>query len=93
MEIIVRHNIEQRRFEAEVAGRLAVAEYEIEGDRMIFTHTLVPGELRGRGIAEKLMRAGLAEAKAQGRKVVPACSYVAAFVQRNGEFKEWVALP
>jgi len=87
----VRHNREQSRFEAEVGGHLAVAEYVVEGDRMIFAHTLVPAELRGSGLAAKLVRAGLTAARAEGRRVVPACSYVAAFIARNPEFKDLLA--
>src|SRR3954468_22213217 len=84
-KIEVRHNEAERRFEATVDGHLSVADYELDGDRMIFTHTFVPPELRGRGIAEKLVRAGLEHARTQGRKVVPACSYVGVFIERNKE--------
>jgi len=88
---VVRHNPAASRFEADVEGHLAVAEYSLEAGRMIFTHTLVPVELRGRGLAEKLVRAGLAEARTQGRRVVPACSYVAAFIERHAEFQDLLA--
>lgn len=83
----VRHNEAQRRFEISLDGHLAVAEYEVEGERMVFTHTLVPVELRGRGLAELLVRAGLAEARVRGRRVVPACSYVAKFIERHAEYQ------
>lgn len=87
----VRHNEAQHRFEINLDGHLAVADYELAGDRMVFTHTLVPVELRGRGLAELLVRAGLGEAKARGRKVVPACSYVAKFIERHAEFQPLLA--
>jgi predicted GNAT family acetyltransferase len=87
----VRHNGAAHRYEAVVDGHLSVCEYEFEGDRMIFTHTLVPPELRGRGIAEQLVRAALAEARTGGRKVVPACSYVAKFIERHREYQDLVA--
>jgi uncharacterized protein len=58
---------------------------------MVFTHTLVPPELRGRGIAEHLVRAALAEARTQGRQVVPACSYVAKFIERHAEYRDLLA--
>jgi predicted GNAT family acetyltransferase len=90
-EIQVRHDAVGRRYEAVVDGYLSVCDYVLEGDRMILTHTLVPPELRGRGIAEKLVRAALGDARAQGRKVVPACSYVAKFIERNAEFQDLVA--
>ncbi len=86
----VRHNPAASRFEIEVEGHLGVAEYTSQGSRMIFTHTAVPPELRGRGIAEKLVRAALAEARASGRRVVPQCSYVARYIERNQEFQDLV---
>lgn len=89
--IPVRHKVTEHRFEAVIDGHLSVCEYEVAGDRMIFTHTLVPPELRGRGIAELLVRAALSAARAAGRKVVPACSYVAKFIERHQEYQDLVA--
>jgi predicted GNAT family acetyltransferase len=86
-EIPVHHNVAASRFEAEFGGQLAVADYVSEDGRMIFTHTFVPPELRGRGIAEKLVRAGLALAQSEGRRVVPQCSYVEAFIRRHPEYQ------
>jgi uncharacterized protein len=88
--IAVRHNAAEKRYEAEVEGHLSVCDYEIVDDRMVFTHTRVPPELRGRGIAEQLVRAALADARTAGRKVVPACSYVAVFIQRHREYADLV---
>jgi predicted GNAT family acetyltransferase len=85
--ITVRHNAAASRYEAEVAGHLAVVEYVVEGGRVVFTHTLVPPELRGRGIAEKLVRAALEDIRLQGKRVVPQCTYVARFLQRTPEFQ------
>ncbi len=87
----VLHSATERRYELTVAGHLSVCEYELAGNRMIFTHTVVPPELRGRGIAEKLVRTALAEARELGRKVTPACSYVARFIERNPEYRDLLA--
>ena len=89
--IPVQHNPGASRFEAVVDGHLSVCEYELNGDQMIFTHTLVPPELRGRGVAEHLVRAALADARAAGRRVVPACSYVAKFIERHREYQDLLA--
>ena len=89
--IVVQHNAAANRYEAMVDGHLAVAEYRIDGDRMIFTHTFVPPELRGRGVAEKLVRPALDMARTERRRVVPACSYVAVFIERHEEFKDLLA--
>ena len=87
----VRHNAGASRYEIEVDGRLAVAEYEVTGDRQVFTHTFVPGELRGRGLAEMLVQRALADARAAGRKIVPACSYVAKYIERHREYQDLLA--
>ena len=87
----VRHNEAEHRFEAIVDGHLSVCDYEDVDGKRVFTHTLVPPELRGRGIAEQLVRAGLADARAKGLKVIPACSYVEVFIKRHREFADLLA--
>lgn len=86
-EITVTHNVSAHRFEAEVEGFLAVAEYERRANVMLLTHTFVPPELRGRGLAEKLVRAALDQARTDQVRVVPSCSYVAGFIQRHPEYQ------
>lgn len=58
---------------------------------MIFTHTGVPLVLRGRGTAERLVRAALVDARQRRLWVVPACSCVAAFIARHKEFQDLLA--
>ena len=87
----VRHDEAASRWTAEIDGHLAHADYELGGGRIVFTHTFVPPELRGRGVAEQLVRAGLAHAREHNLRVVPACSYVAAFIGRHREFADLLA--
>jgi uncharacterized protein len=89
--VVVRHNVAEHRFEAEVDGRLSVADYAMKDGNMVMTHTFVPPELRGRGIAEKLVRAALEHAQRDQLHVVPACSYVDVFIQRHREFQSLVS--
>jgi predicted GNAT family acetyltransferase len=89
--ITVRDNPAASRYEAEVGGVLAVAEYVREGDRIVFTHTFVPPALRGRGVAEQLVRTALEGAREAGWKVVPQCSYVALYIRRHREYQALVA--
>ena len=85
------HNAAENRYEAVVEGHLSVCEYEIVDNKMVFTHTLVPPELRGRGIAEQLVRMALADARAAGRKVIPACAYVDVFIRGHREYADLLA--
>ena len=89
--VSVHHDEVQSRFVIEIDGHLAHADYTLEGDRIVFTHTFVPPELRGRGLAEHLMRAALAHASLHKLRVVPACSYVASFIERHQEFSDLLA--
>lgn len=90
-DIRVTHNEAERRFEAQLPGGLAVCEYQLEGERMVFTHTHVPPELRGRGVAQKLVRVALDHAREHQHSIVPACSYVAAYVERHREYQALLA--
>jgi predicted GNAT family acetyltransferase len=88
---VVRHNSGEYRYESGNGTHLAVLEYELAGDRVTYTHTFVPPELRGQGLAEALVRTALADAKSTGHKVIPACSYVAKFIERHKEYQPLLA--
>lgn len=51
-------------------------------------HTLVPPELGGRGIAGKLVDALIADAREQGFKVKPVCSYVTKAFEKHPEWND-----
>lgn len=87
----VRHEPAAARFVAEIDGHLAHVDYVLTGDRMTFTHTFVPPELRGRGLAGQLIRPALAHARAHRLRVIPSCSYVAAFIANHPEFSDLLA--
>ena len=84
----VNHNTDQSRFELEKDGALAVLEYELEPGKIVFTHTGVPAELEGQGIGSRLARAGLEYARQLGLKVVPLCSFIAAYIHKHPEYKD-----
>lgn len=84
----VQHNSAGQRFELRVGGHLAVAEYRIDGADLVLTHTFVPPELRGRGLAEQVVRAALEFAREKKYRVVPQCSYVGVFLRRHPEFAD-----
>ena len=51
-------------------------------------HTLVPPVISGRSVAAQLVQALIADAREQGFKVRPDCSYVAAAFQRHPEWAD-----
>lgn len=70
---------------ADAIGRLT---YGRTGDVVTADHTLVPSEIGGRGIAGKLVEALIADARTNGWKIVPQCSYVAAAFKRHPEWSD-----
>lgn len=71
-------------------GEVAILSYTREGGLVVFDHTYVPVAFRGKGVAAALVRAALNEARKQHWKIVPQCSYVAAFIERHAEFASLV---
>lgn len=86
----VRDNTAAKRFELEAEGGLAVANYRLDGDTILFTHTETPAHLQGRGIAGRLVRGALESARARKLKVRPMCSFVADYIRRHPEFQDLV---
>jgi predicted GNAT family acetyltransferase len=87
----VRDNPALSRFELDADGATAVANYRRAGGVITFTHTEVPPRLRGRGLGARLVRGALEAARANGLKVVPACSFVRAVIARHPEFRDLLA--
>lgn len=86
----VTNNESESRFETTVEGSVAYAQYDMEDGRIVFTHTVVPPELSGRGIANELARAGLEHARSNSLGVVPQCSFIAKYIERNPEYRKLV---
>jgi predicted GNAT family acetyltransferase len=81
------HDPQTRRFTGDVGGHACRLDYRLhEHDReVMFTHAFVPPALRGHGAAAELVKAALDWARAEGLKVVPACSYVRVYMRRHPE--------
>jgi hypothetical protein len=74
-------------------GEPAVISYREREDTIVIEHTFVPPAMRGKGIAAHITRDALLEARRLGWKIVPDCSYVETFIQRNPEFIELLHHP
>ena len=79
----VRHEPAAHRFAAEVEGGVAELAYERRDDAVAFVHTFVPPASRGGGVGESLVEAGLAWARDEGVRVIPACPFVRAYVEEH----------
>lgn len=80
---------ENNKFFKIVDGLECHVEYMVQdNDTMVFYHTYVPPELRGRGLAMEIIREGLDFAVSNNKRIVPSCSAVQTFVERNKEYQE-----
>ncbi|MEA3040542.1 MAG: uncharacterized protein QOC65_31 [Sphingomonadales bacterium] len=86
-----RHDERRRRFEIEEDGATAILTYVLRDGAIVFTHTIVPEEIEGRGVGGRLAKAGLAYARENGLNVVPQCSFVRGYIERHPEYADLLA--
>ena len=84
----VRDNKAQSRFELDVEGGVAFANYRATPSTVIITHTETPRTLRGRGIASELVRGALELIRADGLKVVAGCGFVVDYLSKHPEYAD-----
>jgi predicted GNAT family acetyltransferase len=86
----VRDNKSRQRFELDVEGTMAFANYRLAPGSVIITHTETPPALRGRGIASKLVKGALEMIRADGMKVVAGCGFVVDYLEKHPEYSDLV---
>lgn len=87
----IRHDRAAHRFEVRVDNVDCELDYVLHDRVMTITHTGVPPAAGGKGIAAALVQAAFDAARAEGWKVVPACSYAAAWMGRHPEQADLLA--
>lgn len=92
-QVHVTHNADERRFEYWVDGKLSKLDYILNGRNFVITHVGVQPELRGQGLAGKITQAGLEYARENSLRVIPMCSYAAAYIRRHPEYARLVEQP
>ena len=86
MEII--HDKEQNKFYIIRDGKESLINYSMIDEKTIdFWKTYVPYELRGNGLAAVLTEAALNYALQNNLSVIPSCSYVESYIDKNEKFK------
>jgi uncharacterized protein len=81
----IRDNSEEKRYELPVDGEVAVVTYNLNPPDLMITETLVPTRLEGRGLASRLARHVVADAKARGLRILPVCPFFSAYLQKHPE--------
>lgn len=87
----IRHDPERGFFSVVVDGVKGYVQYERDGETLVATHTVVPHAIGGRGIAGQLVTRLFEHARAEGLKVRPRCSYVAAWSRKHPEVSDLLA--
>ena len=84
----ITHNPANRAFEIRIDGQLSKLDYIQDAKNFVITHVGVYPEHRGQGVAGKIVEAALQYAKENSLRVIPMCSYAAAFMRRHPEYAE-----
>lgn len=87
----VTDNPERSRFELDIDGQIAFANYRRQGSTLVIPHVEAPPPLRGTGAADRLMRGVMEIVRAEGLKVVPLCGYAAAWIRRHKDYRDLLA--
>ena len=87
-KIQVTHNTAENRFETVIEGYPGQANYILDGKNFVITHVGVHPALRGQGVAAKIVEASLDYARQNSLRVIPMCSYAAAYMRRHPEYAE-----
>ncbi|EKO52364.1 GNAT family N-acetyltransferase [Leptospira kirschneri] len=90
MNPIVIHSELESKFYAEIDGFQSYLFYREEGDGWNLISTYVPSELRGKGLAAELVRTALDKARSLNKKIIPSCSYVVTFLNRNPTYNDLI---
>lgn len=92
MDYNIKHNEELSRFETVVDGELGMVNYRRKDNVLAVTHTGVPLEIGGRGVAAALTKALLDYVRDNGLKVHPICPYTRAYIERHPEYEDLVGV-
>ena len=87
-QIQVTHNPAENRFETWIDEKLSKLDYIQDGKNFVITHVGVHPELRGQGVAGRIVQVGLEYAKENSLRVIPMCLYAAAYIRRHPEYAE-----
>ncbi|SDS41976.1 hypothetical protein SAMN05216421_1492 [Halopseudomonas xinjiangensis] len=86
LDVPIIHDPAAKQFYMTVNGSRAYLAYMDLGKQTLDIYrTFVPDELRGRGLAAQLAEHALRYADARGYTVIPSCSYVERYMQRDSE--------
>ncbi|MFE9693330.1 GNAT family N-acetyltransferase [Micromonospora sp. NPDC005806] len=92
MSFLVEDDPAKHRFEILVDDALAgfIAYLPPRGAVLVFTHAEVEDRFQNMGVGSALIRGTLDQIRERGDRVVPKCSFMAAFIERHPEYADLV---
>jgi predicted GNAT family acetyltransferase len=89
----VRRNEQRSRYELfDGDAVVGVADYREQSGRVVvMPHTEIDPDRRGHGLGAVLVRGALEDLRARGVSIVPACWFVAEFIDEHPDYQEMVA--
>ena len=85
----VEHDARRHRFHLPAGRGEAYLDYRVvDAGTLDFRSTYVDPALRGRGLAAEVVKEALDHARASGKRIVPTCSYVRAYLRRHPEYAD-----
>jgi predicted GNAT family acetyltransferase len=85
------NNTDNHNFEMFVDGQRAFIDYQLRGDKLFLTHTEVPVELEGRGVASVLVEKVFQYAEEHDLKILPYCAYIKTWLKRHPDWERLIA--
>jgi predicted GNAT family acetyltransferase len=73
--------------DGEPAGTLR---YTLDGDVVTLVHTEVEPRYEGHGVGAQLVKGALEDLRARGKKIVPVCPFVLAYLERHDEYRDLI---
>ena len=76
-------NAHKGRFELDIGGEIAFANYRRTDEGLLIFHVETPRALRGQGVAGELMQHVLDTARTEKLELIPFCSYASSWMRRQ----------
>lgn len=87
MKHTVEHDKKYQQFSIALGEEEAELAYATPAEKVLdFTHTYVPEDARGNGVANELIKEGFKYAEENGYRIIATCPAVKTYLQRHPEY-------
>lgn len=92
MDLHIKHDQANKQFTTTVDGETGYLSYSVsaDGKTLDYKSTLVPPELRGQHIGEKIVKYALDYANKNHLQVIPTCPFVRRVIEKHPEYQHLI---